>query len=421
MDKIDILKSYFGYDYLKPKQALIIDNILDNKDTIGLLPTGYGKSITFTIPSLILSGMTIVITPLISLMADQVRGLKEKYIKAEYINSLLDYNEIENIYRKIKYNKVKILYIAGERLLNKKFQEAIANIDIDLVVCDEAHTLLWSDDFRYQLKNIKDFIINLKKRPRLLALSATATNNTIEKIKSLMNMSNPSIIKEDSDKKNIYYNIVKTSNKERELLSYLNKIKGKCLIYCLSIKNVIYLYNMLKELKYNVGMYHGALENKYKIDMFNKFISNEINILICTNAFGMGIDIKDIRYVIEYDMPQSIEDFVQQTGRASRDGFMAYTILLFDRKDISMIEYFIDNVENNFLSEKEINSVKLSKYQKLDRMVGLCLSKKCIHKQLSEYFGFENNNECKMCSNCNKIDILEYNKILENKKDVRKK
>lgn len=402
MDKIEILKYYFGYDSLKEYQSKIIDSILSSKDTIGILPTGYGKSICFTIPSLLLDGVTLVITPLIALMADQVINLKSKYIKAEYISSGMEEYMIDNIYNKLKRNDIKILYIAAERLLNKKFLNTIKSIKISLIVCDEAHTLLWSDDFRQKIKELKSFILGLDYRPKLLALTATATNNTIDKIKDLMTLNNPIIISTNPDRENIYYRIIKTNNKDRELLKYINNHKEKGIIYCLTIKKCLYLYEMLKNLGYLVGIYHGSLESDIKSQMQKDFKNNKIKIMICTNAFGMGIDIPDIRYVIDYDMPMSIEDFSQQTGRASRDNKYAEGVLLFDRNDIKTIEYFIENIDDTNIDYKRLEKIKLEKYKKLDSMIDLIISNKCIHKYIVNYFGFDYNKKCNMCSNCNK-------------------
>ena len=402
IDKNLILKSYFGYDELKPEQAQIIDLILEKKDVIGLLPTGYGKSVCFIIPSLILDGLTIVISPLIALMEDQVNNLKKRFIRAEFINSTQSLIEKENIYKRILNNKIKILFVAGERLLTKKFLEVIKKVEINFIVFDEAHTLLWSEDFRLGLSKIPDFLNQFEKRPPILALTATATSITINKINSILCLSNPKLIIGNCDRKNIYYRIIKPYNKERELISLLRRNKGKILIYCLTIKNVEYLYLELSELGFNVGMYHGMLEVDKKKKAQNDFTFGKINILIATNAFGMGIDIPDIRYVIEYDLPQSIEDFIQQIGRVSRDNKYGEGILLFDRKDIGTNEYFIEHIENENISQKELNKIKLDRYQKLDKMIEVALTSKCLHQITSNYFGHNHPGKCMMCSNCKK-------------------
>lgn len=401
-NKNEILKSYFGYDNLKPEQAQIIDFVLDKKDTIGLLPTGYGKSICFIIPSLLLEGITIVITPLIALMADQVNNLKKRFIKAEFINSLQTNIEKENIYNRLLNNKIKILFIAGERLFTKRFSEILKKINISLIVFDESHTLLWSEDFRFTLSRIPEFLNNFKNRPPILALTATATTLTINKINSILSLKNPQLVVGDCDRKNIYYRVIRTDNKERILLSLLSKYKTKILIYCMTIKNCEYLYYQLLELGYNIRLYHGMMEKDDKIKSQNDFYYSKANIMIATNAFGMGIDIPDIRYVIEYDLPSSIEDYIQQVGRVSRDGKYGEGILLFDRKDISTNEYFIENIKNDNIDKKELNQIKLDRYQKLDKMIELALTAKCLHQFTSNYFGHKHPGKCMMCSNCKK-------------------
>lgn len=397
-----ILKKYFGYDKLKKEQENVVNSILDNKDTIGLLPTGYGKSITFQLPALMLDGITIVISPLIALMQDQVINLKKKNIKSEYINSLQTYDEQNIVYKKLLKGDVKILYVSAERLLTHKFQEVIKKIDVDLFVCDEAHTLLWSEDFRDALGRIDEFINILPKRPKMLALTATATDSTITKIINLLKLKDPNIITINCDRENIFYRVINTHNKDRDLYFFIrNKINIHIIIYCLTIKNVIHVYEFLKEKGINVERYYGSLDGIMKKAILENFKNNLVDIVVCTNAFGMGVDVPDIRYVILYDLPSCIEDFLQQTGRASRDGKYGEGILFFNKNDISTIEYFIENIEN----KKDLNVIKKDRYKKLDSMVKFALSSKCLHKEILDYFGIKGDKKCKMCSNC----VKDYN------------
>ena len=408
MKKEEILKLYYGFDYLKHEQNKIVDSVLDGNDTIGILPTGYGKSITFQIPSLILDGITLVITPLIALMADQVEGLNKRKIKAAYINSLQTFEQQEIIYdRLIKY-KIKLLYISAERLLTKRFLEVINKVKISLIVCDEAHTLLWSEDFRAALGKIPDFINCLPFRPRILALTATATKSTIEKIIKYIGIRNPNIIECDCDRKNIFYKIIKVNNKKELLIKYIEKRKSMLgIIYCLTIKHCEEVYSYLLSLGYKVGLYHGSLSVDDKNIVQKKFSSNDIKIMVCTNAFGMGIDMPNIRYVIEYDMPSSIEDFVQQSGRASRDGKYAESVIFFNFDDIKTNQYFIDNIQNNNKNLSEIRRIKVDRYQKLDAIISLCLTKKCLHKMVCKYFNIKHKGKCNMCSNCKNKKSVE--------------
>lgn len=398
MDKLEILKKYYGYDKLKKEQSIIVDNVLENKDIIGLLPTGYGKSITFQIPALLLDGITIVITPLIALMEDQVSSLKNKCIMAEYINSLQTKEEQDRIYRRLSRGDIKILYVSAERLESKKFLDIILSIDVSLVVADEAHTLLWSEDFRVALGHIPEFIKKLNKRPKMMALTATATNHTIDKIIKLLDLKEPKIVVCDCDRFNIFYEIKNSKNKDKDLLKYINN-KDRAIIYCLTIRNVIHVYEYLNQLGYSVTYYYGALDSKIKKENQESYSRKEKRIMVSTNAFGMGIDIPDIRNVILYDMPQSIEDFSQQTGRGSRDGKFAKAILLFNLKDIDMNRYFIDNIDEN---TKDVRRIKRERYQMLDEMISLCIGSKCIHQKVVNYFGLPHKGHCNMCSNCTK-------------------
>ncbi len=396
MDKLEILKKYYGYDKLKKEQSLIVDSVLENKDIIGLLPTGYGKSITFQIPALLLDGITIVITPLIALMEDQVSSLKKKCIAAEYINSLQDKEEQDRVLRNLSRGNIKILYVAAERLESSRFLDIVLKLDISLVVADEAHTLLWSEDFRKSLGHIPNFIKKLNKRPKMMALTATATNHTIDKIIQLLDLINPKIVVCDCDRKNIFYLVKQSKNKDKDLLKYLDK-NERGIIYCLTIKNVLHVYEYLNQLGYSVTYYYGSLDSKEKKknqELYSKF---EKRIMISTNAFGMGIDIPDIRYVILYDMPQSIEDYSQQTGRASRDGKYAMSVLLFNTKDIEKNRYFIDNIDEN---TKDVKRIKRDRYHMLDEMISLCIGSKCIHQKVVNYFGLPHKGKCNMCSNC---------------------
>ncbi len=402
MDKLEILKKYFGFDKLKKEQEEIIDSILANKDTIGLLPTGFGKSITFQLPALILDGITIVISPLVALMSDQVQSLKKKGIRAEFLNSLLEPSEKQKIYRKLKYGLIDILYVSAERLENEYFLNIILKLNISLIVCDEAHTVLWSDDFRKSIGKINLFIKKLNKRPRLLALTATATNNTVEKIIECIGLENPKIVSALFDRKNIFYDVKRSDKKLNELIAYISKHKNELgIIYCLTIRNSKYVYEYLKNMGFKVGYYYGTLEKEEKEYMQYAFTNHEINIIVCTNAFGMGIDIPDIRYVIEYDLPSSIEDYLQQTGRCSRDGKYREAILLFSVNDIKTSNYFIENIEIGDKTSKELELIKKSKYKKLDKMIEFATTRKCLHKYVVEYFGQEyKEKRCNMCINC---------------------
>ena len=394
MDKYDVLKKYYGYDKFRYPQDLIIDSVLNKKDTIALLPTGFGKSVTFQIPAIINEGITIVISPLIALMADQVNNLKKKGIKAEFLNSTLSLNEQNDIYLKLLNNKCKLLYVSAEKLQNEYFISKIKQMNISMVVIDEAHTILWGEGFREAFIHINEFISMLNPKPVILALTATATNQTVEKIAYYLDIEEYELISTNPDRKNIFYKVINTNNKKNELLAYLNFHKRKKgIIYCLTRKRVEELSKYLSDNKIDNVIYHGGLKNEDKMCYQKKFSNDECDIIVCTNAFGMGIDIPNIRFVICYDIPQSIEDLSQQIGRAARDGLYAEGIVYFSYKDIGTLDYFIES------SDVEEN-IKKDLRRKRDNVVDFCLSKKCRHKILCKYFNEDIDRCLNKCDNC---------------------
>lgn len=396
-----ILDKYYGFKTLKNEQEKIIEAVLNKDDCIGLLPTGYGKSLCFQVPALMMEGVSIVITPLIALMQDQVRNLRKRGIDAYYINSLQSPEEQNDVYRSISFNKAKIIYVSAERLENKRFLFEIKKVKVSMIVCDEAHTLLWSEDFRLAMGHIPNFIDNLGYRPVHLALTATATALTVDKITKYLHLNNPKVVIGNVDRENIYYKIIRTNNKLKDVISIISKHKGELgIIYCLTIRNVKYLYEYLLDMGLRVGLYHGCLDSNEKKLMQNNFSNHLIDIIICTNSFGMGIDIPDIRYVVEYDLPICIEDYVQQSGRGSRDGKLAVSYLLFSVDDIKTANYFIEHLSNSEKSQSELEAIKKDKYKKLEKMIDLSLTRGCIHKNICNYFGQKHNGKCGMCSNC---------------------
>ncbi len=394
MDKYEILKKYYGYKNFRNPQDKIIDSVLEGNDTIALLPTGFGKSVTFQIPAMLVEGLTIVVTPLISLMVDQVSNVTNKGIPAVYLNSTQTSFEQNKIYNELSLGKYKLLYVSAEKLQNEYFINQIKNIDVSLVVIDEAHTILWGEGFREAFIHISKFINILKVKPTVLALTATATSNTIDKIKFYLNLNNPKIISINPDRGNIFYRVIKTKNKKEQLLAYLSFNKNKKgIIYTLTRKRTIELSEYL--LNYNIKniIYHGGLTNMDKLNNQNIYGKDGNNIIICTNAFGMGVDIPDIRFVICYDIPSSIEDLSQQIGRAARDGCYAEGIIFFDFKDINTLNYFIEASDVDEI-------IKNSLRKKRDDIVDFCLSKKCRHQLLCNYFGEKINRCLNKCDNC---------------------
>ncbi len=393
MDKYSVLKTYFGYENFKYPQDRIIDEVLANYDVIAVLPTGFGKSVIFQVLALMQEGISIIISPLIALMQDQVHKLKAKGVPAVYINSNLDSREQMSIYRNL--SSLKILYLSPERLESKIFLAHISKVKISMVVVDEAHTILWAEGFRLSFGQIHSFIETLSVRPRLLALTATATPGTIEKIHSYLKMVHPKVIEIPMDRPNLFYKVETPKNKLQYLKNYILHHKNeKGIIYCLTRREVENLHQSFLEFGISNLYYHGGLAREEREINQAQFSNGQCNLMICTNAFGMGIDIPDIRYVIEYSIPQSIEDLVQQLGRASRDGAYGEGILLFSFQDIKTVQYFIEQQEDKKIKKEAI--------RKLDALVEYCLTKSCRHQWMSSYF-HNSLVSCKTkCDNCKK-------------------
>ena len=390
-----LLKKYFGYDNFRAGQEKIISNILSNKDVLGIMPTGAGKSICYQIPALILSGITVVISPLISLMKDQVDTLNQIGISATYINSTLSNKEYVQTIENIRLNIYKIIYVAPERLNSDGFISLLSDLNISMFTIDEAHCVSqWGHDFRPSYTEIANVISNLKNRPIVSAFTATATNIVKDDIINLLNLNNPFILTTGFDRKNLKFTVKFPEDKADFILDYIDKNRSVSgIIYCSTRKNVDNLFNKISELEYPVSKYHGGMSENDRSKNQNDFVYDKTNIMVATNAFGMGIDKSNIRYVIHYNMPKDIEGYYQEAGRAGRDGDNSECIILFSRSDI---------VTNKFLIEQTSSSNKHRvEYEKLNSMVDYCNTDKCLRKYILEYFGetptFDN---CNNCSNC---------------------
>ncbi len=394
MDKKDILKNKFGYLEFRYPQEEIIDSILKHQDTIGVLPTGFGKSVTFQIPALLLDGLTIVISPLIALMEDQVRNLAKREIPAAYWHADLSIVEQETLLYRLKKNQVKLLYVSPERLQNKFFINKILELTIAFIVVDEAHTILWAEGFREAFAHIADFIKRLPKRPPILALTATATDSTLKKIICSLELKNSQQFFLNMDRPNLFYRVYQPRDKLTFLIQYLKEhVEQKGIIYCLTRKKVVELKQQLLQKGIDCAYYHGGLDSEEKKKQQNLFVTGKVFLMVCTNAFGMGIDIPDIRFVMEYQVPASLEDLAQQLGRAARDGGTAEGVVLFSFADLAVSNYFIAQGSAQFRKEN---------VRKLDFVVDYCLSKKCRHQVLASYFGFQISKCQNYCDNCQK-------------------
>lgn len=392
---LDVLSKYYGYPKFRRGQEDIINEIIKGKDILAIMPTGGGKSICYQIPALILNGLTIVISPLISLMKDQVDALNAMGIDATFINSSLSTNELASIMANIKEDKYKIVYIAPERLDSYEFLNTIRSKQISQIAIDEAHCVSqWGHDFRTSYRKISQFINSLEYRPIVTAFTATASIEVRNDIVNLLELNNPKLFITGFDRENLTITIEKASNKNKYLLEYINNHKTESgIIYAATRKEVDKIYEGLSKRGYKVSRYHAGLGVEERKLNQEYFIKDNISIMVATNAFGMGIDKPNIRYVIHYNMPQSIENYYQEIGRAGRDGEKSECVLLFAPGDMHIQKYLIEiGTENP--GRKNIQ------YKKLRDMSDLVYSNDCYRKSIINYFGEDFEKECGNCSNC---------------------
>ncbi len=391
----EVLKEYYGYDSFRERQEEIITSILEGKDVVTIMPTGGGKSICYQVPALILDGLTIVISPLISLMKDQVDNIKNMGIKSAYINSTLSENEIKSILNDVIKNEVKILYVAPERLESTEFLNLITRVKISQIAVDEAHCISqWGHDFRSSYRRISKFIDLLVYRPIITAFTATATDEVRRDIINLLRLNEPKIFITGFDRKNLKITIEKAVVKKQYILDYINSSEGASgIIYCATRKDVDIIYEMLIANNIKGERYHAGLNDEERRLAQERFIYDQANVMVATNAFGMGIDKPDIRYVIHYNMPKSLEGYYQEIGRAGRDGEESECIMLFSPSDVQTQRYIIDiGTSSGVRKEKE--------YVKLQTMVNLIYTQECYRKYILNYFGEEYEGNCNKCSNC---------------------
>ncbi len=418
----DILFKYFGYKHFKNGQEPLIEAILDGRDALAVMPTGGGKSICYQVPSLMLAGLTIVISPLISLMKDQVMQLRENGIHAAYLNSSLTTEQSRLVYRNLALGKYKLLYIAPERLEMPEFVETCMNIDVSLVAVDEAHCISeWGNDFRPGYLRISDFLNNLPKRPSVAAFTATATEKVRRDIEEKLQLQNPLCVVTGFDRPNLYFKVEVPKNKKKALLKILSGKKDKCgIVYCQSRKNVEQICEFLQDNGFDATRYHAGLSAEERQKNQDDFIYDRKAVMVATNAFGMGINKSNVGYVIHYNMPISIESYYQEAGRAGRDGSDAECILLYSQSDIILAKILIESTENS-----DVNTRKQD-YIRLEKMIAYCKSTKCLRGILLDYFGQANIGKCGNCGNCDTVfegrDItVEAQKILSCIKRIENK
>ena len=407
MDKFDILKKYFGYPDFREGQETLIDSILSGKDVLGIMPTGAGKSICYQVPALLLPGITLVVSPLISLMKDQVHALNQAGIHAAYINSSLSESQISKALQLAAAGQYKIIYVAPERLETYEFLTFVERVEISMLTVDEAHCISqWGQDFRPSYLKIVQFINRLRKRPIISAFTATATENVKEDIVCVLGLENPYILVTGFDRKNLYFAVESPKKKDSYVINYIREHDTQSgIIYCATRKNVEKLYEKLKDEGVAVTKYHAGLESEERKQNQEDFIYDNCPVMIATNAFGMGIDKSNVRYVIHYNMPQSLENYYQEAGRAGRDGERAECILLYSAQDVAINRFLLDNKEQNAeYTKEEIDAVRERDEERLQSMIFYCMTTNCLREYILKYFGEKGNSYCGNCLNC----IREY-------------
>lgn len=405
-----ILKQYFGYDTFRPGQEELITSILDGYDTLGIMPTGAGKSICYQVPAMLFDGITIVVSPLISLMNDQVRSLKEVGIRAAYLNSSLTTNQFYKALDNASQGVYQLIYVAPERLETEAFLRFAKQAEISMVTVDEAHCISqWGQDFRPSYLKIAEFLNKLPYRPVVSAFTATATKTVREDILRILEMVNPTVRVTGFDRKNLYYEVQHPANKMEAVLSYVSQHKEVSgIIYCSTRKNVEEVCEVLQASGYPATRYHAGLSDAEREQNQNAFIYDENPIMVATNAFGMGIDKSNMRYVIHYNMPKNMESYYQEAGRAGRDGEDAECILLYHGQDVVINQLFIDKSnQNEEIDEKTAQIIRQQDIQRLKQMTYYCLTKDCLREYILRYFGERSEHYCGNCGNC----LTEYEEV----------
>lgn len=396
------LKILFGYDSFRAGQKSVIDSILAGRDAFAVMPTGAGKSVCYQIPAVLLPGITLVVSPLISLMQDQVKALNEAGVPAAFINSSLSEKDYNETIRRARQGIYKIIYIAPERLVTEGFLALAKSVPISMVTVDEAHCISqWGQDFRPSYMKIVEFVKTLEKRPIISAFTATATETVREDIVCTLGLQNPFTLVNGFDRENLFFQVDKPKNKEQYILKYISEHSGDSgIIYCATRKNVDNIYELLKGKGVSVGKYHAGMSAGERKKMQDDFVFDYTSIVVATNAFGMGIDKSNVRFVIHYNMPQSMENYYQEAGRAGRDGLDAKCILLFSPQDIVINRFLLDHKEMQDLDPADRETVRERDVRRLQVMERYCYTTECLRNYILKYFGENPEKPCQDCGNC---------------------
>lgn len=398
----EALKAVFGYDSFRQGQESVINAVLDGRDILAVMPTGAGKSLCYQVPAMLLSGITLVISPLISLMQDQVKALNEAGVDAAFINSSLSEKEMHDTFKNASKGQYKIIYVAPERLMSEGFVRLAKGVEISMITVDEAHCISqWGQDFRPSYMDIAEFVNVLDKRPIISAFTATATKNVREDIICSLGLSNPYFLVTGFDRENLFFQVEKPQSKDRFILDYLDRHKGESgIIYCATRKNVDSLYTLLKKQNISVAKYHAGMSIEERKQMQDDFVFDYTSIVIATNAFGMGIDKSNVRFVIHYNMPSSMENYYQEAGRAGRDGLNSECILLFSPQDIIINRFLLEHKDFSEIDPTDAMTIRERDIKRLQIMEGYCYTTECLRNYILKYFGEDPKRPCDDCGNC---------------------
>ena len=407
-----MLETYFGYTSFRPAQEAPIASLLRNEDVIGIMPTGAGKSICFQIPALCKAGLTIVFSPLISLMKDQVDGLLVQNIPAALINSTLTQSEFNKTMYEVRSGKIKLLYIAPERLSSNFFCNVLRALPIAQVIVDEAHCISeWGHDFRPSYRLIGEWLNSLPKRPIVGAFTATATKYVENDIKKLLGLDKANVYVTGFDRPNLSFSVIRTPKRMDYVVHYVRQHANENgIIYCATRKDVDRVYENLTRAGIKAGYYHGGLNDEVRREMQNAYADDKLQVMVATNAFGMGIDKSNVRYVLHYQMPRNMESYYQEAGRAGRDGAPAECILLYSGQDVQVHKYLIEQS----IETPERQDVEL---RKLQSMIDYCFCSNCLRKYMLNYFGESTVwTTCDNCSSCkgsaDKVNVTKEAKAI---------
>jgi len=421
MKDYEVLKKYFGYESFREGQQELITNILERHDVLGIMPTGAGKSICYQVPAVMLEGITLVISPLISLMKDQVGTLNEAGIRAAYLNSSLSYAQYRKALSLARGYTYKIIYVAPERLMSDEFLSFAKEMKISMVCVDEAHCVSqWGQDFRPHYLHIREFLKEMPQRPIVSAFTATATTQVKEDILQLLDMKDPYTITTGFERKNLYFAVEKPKDKYQALLHYVKQhTEDAGIVYCLSRKTVEEVCDRLCADGFAATRYHAGLSDAERMNNQDDFIYDRKTIMVATNAFGMGIDKSNVRFVVHFNMPKNMESYYQEAGRAGRDGEQADCILLYSGKDVRLNQFLIEQGSGHEDMEEAVRmELQQKEKERLKSMTFYCTIPSCLRHYMLKYFGEESDGFCGSCSNCltqyEECDIrLEASRLVE--------